>query len=127
MRELIISLTDITVKAPVGFYEGERKLKRDFLVDVKVQLQQVTGAVKDIDQTVNYEILLKIVQEEMAKEAQLIEEVAQRISASVKKKFTKVSAVKVKITKPNPFMHGKAGAAEVEWRESTELEVRSTK
>jgi 7,8-dihydroneopterin aldolase/epimerase/oxygenase len=60
----------------------------------------------DLTQTVDYVTVYNIVKQEMAVRSKLLEHVAQRIIDKLKKEFTTLQQVEVKVTKINPPMNG---------------------
>lgn len=60
----------------------------------------------DLTQTIDYVTVYNIVKQEMAVRSKLLEHVAQRIIDKLKKEFTTLQKVEVKVTKINPPMNG---------------------
>lgn len=111
----IVALEGLEFKAYHGFYDEERKIGNTFIVDVKVELKSFDSADDNIHDTVNYEDIYDIVNEEMAKTCKLIETVAFNIIERIKK-FDHIVAASIKLAKMNPPIKGKVNRAVVEMR-----------
>lgn len=97
-----IGIDKMRVFALHGYYSEEQKIGKIFLIDVKLSFQiDVNKSITEITETINYEILTKIIQEEMKITSPLLETVAERMM----KKFTanfKFNTAEIKISKLNP-------------------------
>ena len=60
----------------------------------------------DLSKTVDYVVVNKIVQEEMAIRSKLIEHVGQRIYVQIKKTVKNIDLLRVKVTKLSPPING---------------------
>ena len=91
-----------------GIYPDEKKNGNKFSVDLefKADLQRAAKT-DDIDDTINYELIYNIIQQEMNIASNLLENVANRIYKAVKEHFPKILTLKVKVTKYNPPLNGK--------------------
>jgi dihydroneopterin aldolase len=91
-----------------GFYPEEQKLGSKFIVDVDVSFIPVKNLKEDkIGNTVDYEQVYGIVDEQMKKTAKLIETVAQSIADEIKEHFSFVDNIRVSIKKMNPPLKGR--------------------
>lgn len=91
-----------------GFYPEEQKLGTKFIVDVEVSFTPAQNLKEDkIANTVDYEQVYNIVEEQMKKTAKLIETVAQSIADNIKERFSFVDNIRVSIKKLNPPLKGK--------------------
>jgi len=109
----IVALQGLEFKAFHGFYDEERKKGNTFYVDVKVELKSFDSADDNIFDTVNYEDVYTIVEEEMANTCKLIETVAYNIIQRIKEMDNIITA-SVKLAKMNPPIKGKCNRAVVE-------------
>ena len=111
----LIALESVHFYAYHGFYEEERIIGNNFVLDVYVQASTVIAARKDdLFSTINYETIYRICQMEMRIPAQLLENVAQRIANHIQDQFDFVQGVKVRISKMAPPLGGRVGKAYVE-------------
>jgi len=110
-----VSLEGLTFFAHHGFYEEEQKKGNDFVCDVSVQLKSFDTLDDNIYDTVNYEDVYKIVEDEMKQTRKLLETVALHIIRRIQE-LDNVTAAKVKIHKLNPPINGKVERAVVEMR-----------
>lgn len=56
----------------------------------------------NVDDTLNYAEVYKIVDQEMGVPSQLLERVAYRIGDRLSRKFTSITSINIKLTKLNP-------------------------
>lgn len=97
-----------------GFYPEEQKLGSKFIVDVDVNFIPVKNLKEDkIGNTVDYEQVYGIVEEQMKKTAKLIETVAQSIADNIKEQFSFVDSIRVSIKKMNPPVKGKVECSNI--------------
>jgi 7,8-dihydroneopterin aldolase/epimerase/oxygenase len=109
-----ISLEGLEFHAFHGVYPHERESGNFFEVDVSVETDFSEAAQHDdLEGTVNYEILFRIVKEEMERPSKLLETVAEKIIADIFKTFPGVSEVSLKISKLNPPIGGKCNRSAV--------------
>lgn len=110
-----ISLDNIHFHANHGVMEQERAIGGDFVVSVRVSYP-IAEAMRndDINATLNYATLYKIIKEEMQKPSHLLEHVAGRIAENIFSTFPLVDKLSMKITKQNPPMDGDMDGACIE-------------
>lgn len=97
-----------------GYYEEERRTGNTFVVDAEVELKTFDSNDDNITDTVNYEKLFLICQEEMDKTQKLLETVVFNIIERFKKDFSNVTGGKVKMEKIGPQLGGKVAKAVIE-------------
>ncbi|MDO7876588.1 dihydroneopterin aldolase [Hymenobacter sp. ASUV-10] len=90
-----------------GYYDEEQKLGNKYGVDlyVKADLQEA-GQSDALPKTVNYVVLYRLVAEEMAIPARLLEHVANRILNRIMAEMPHVSKVKISVSKFQPPLGG---------------------
>lgn len=102
-----IKLTNIRTFSFHGCLEEEAKIGSNYRVDLTIKTNLKPSAKTDeLTDTVDYVDLNRIVVEEMAIRAKLLEHVAKRIMDRVLKELFMVSQVKVEVTKLNPPIGG---------------------
>ena len=102
-----IKLTNIRTFSFHGCLEEEAKIGSNYRVDLTIKTNLKSSAKTDeLTDTVDYVDLNRIVIEEMAIRAKLLEHVAKRIMDRVMKELFIVSQVKVEVTKLNPPIGG---------------------
>ncbi len=111
----LIALEGIEFIAFHGFYDEERKKGNTFSVDVQVEVKSFDAIDDNINDTVNYEKVYEIVEDEMSKTKKLIETVAYAIIQRLRE-INNVTSVRIKLTKHNPPIKGKVQKASVEMR-----------
>ncbi len=102
-----VSLEGMEFYARHGYYEEERVIGNKYSVDVTLELDFSEAASKDkLDGTVDYEKVYGIVQEVMNMDANLLEHLAGKMIMALKKNFSRVKRVEVKVSKYNPPIKG---------------------
>src|SRR5579859_7075774 len=90
-----------------GFYDQEQITGNRFVVDTEVEFRPGNNLNADeLNNTVNYEQLYYIVQDEMAHTRKLLETVAQGIADRIKSQFPFVDRLSVTLKKLNPPLQG---------------------
>ncbi len=102
-----VALEGMEFHAYHGVYEEERKIGNKYMVDIAVSVDFEAAAQQDrLTDTVNYEILYRIVKTEMEKASRLLENIAFRISEKVLEHFKQIKTVEIRIKKYNPPVGG---------------------
>ena len=102
-----IKLENIRVFSHHGCLKEETIIGSDYRVDLSVKADLKTSAQSDdLDDTVDYVLLNKIVKEEMAIPSKLLEHVAQRILDKIFANSMMVQKAKVTVSKINPPIGG---------------------
>lgn len=103
----IIKLTNIRTFSFHGCLEEEAKIGSNYRVDLTIKTNLEPSAKTDeLTDTVDYVDLNRIVVEEMAIRAKLLEHVAKRIIDRVLKELKMVTKIEVEVTKLNPPING---------------------
>ena len=90
-----------------GHFKEESIIGTRFILDLYIQTDTTKAEISDnLHETVNYLSVYQVVKSEMAKPSLLIEHVARRIGASVKKEFPAIDHLKIKLRKMNPPLGG---------------------
>lgn len=109
-----IYVNDIKLYAYHGCLEEEGKIGSNYIVDVMMETDFSDAAkTDDLNKTIDYVTVYRLVKEQMAIRSKLIEQVAQRINDVLKKEFSSIQKLEVKVTKINPPMHGDVGSVSV--------------
>lgn len=109
-----VALEGLEFHAFHGVYPHERHSGNWFEVDIAVETDISKAADHDeLEGTVNYENLFRIVKEEMEKPSRLLETVAQKIVDRVFGELPPVTETYLKISKINPPIGGKCKRASV--------------
>ena len=112
MQRLI--LEDIHCFAYHGCMKEETKIGGNFTVSVAMQLDLQKSMESDnLKDTADYVLIHRIVREEMAIPAKLIEHVAGRILKRLRKEIPFVNTFTVRVKKHNPPVNGQLGSATV--------------
>ncbi|MCO6161736.1 dihydroneopterin aldolase [Flavobacterium sp. NRK F7] len=110
----IIILQNIRTYSYHGCLLEEGKIGSDYKVDLKIKTNLKKSAQTDeLHDTVDYVDLNRIVIEEMAIRAKLLEHVAQRIIDKILQELPTVSQVKVAVSKLNPPIGGDVEAVTI--------------
>ena len=110
-----IKVKNIRVYAYHGCLIEEGKIGSDYRVDLKVKADLSKSAVTDnLEDTVDYVHLNKIVKQEMAIRSKLLEEVAKRILDRILTEIPIVKEAKVAVSKLNPPIGGNVEMVTIE-------------
>jgi dihydroneopterin aldolase len=102
-----IEVNEIRVYAHHGCLEEEAKIGQHYTVDVYLETDFTEAAEQDdLTKTIDYVIINRIVEDEMAIRSKLIEQVGQRIVNNIKSTFKHLKLIQVKIVKPCPPING---------------------
>ncbi len=103
----IIKVENIKLYAYHGCLNEEALIGSDYRVDITVNADlSKSSLTDDLNDTVDYVLLNKIVTEEMAIRSKLLEEVGQRIVDRIFKESTLVTKASVSVSKINPPIGG---------------------
>jgi dihydroneopterin aldolase len=103
----IIKLTNIRTFSFHGCLEEEAKIGSNYRIDLTIKTNlEPSSKTDELTDTVDYVDLNRIVVEEMAIRAKLLEHVAKRIIDRVLKELLMVTKIEVEVTKLNPPIGG---------------------
>lgn len=109
-----ITLKDIRVFTNHGCLTEEEKIGSNYLVDLMVEADLRAAAQTDaLEDTIDYVALNRIVKEEMATRAKLLETVGSKIIERILTDFPVVTYSEVTISKLNPPIGGDVKAVSV--------------
>ena len=114
-----IALEGIEFFAYHGYYEEERKIGNKYEVNIEVSTDLSLAASEDtLSGTVNYEVLYKIIQDEMIIPSKMLEHVGKRIVDKIMTEFDQVKSATIEISKFNPPVKGVCRKAKVTMTQS---------
>lgn len=110
----IIKLKNIRTYSFHGCLDEESKIGSDYLVDLEIKTDMRKSMETDeLEDTVDYVQLNRIVVEEMAIRSKLLEHVAHRIVKRIFAEIAAVSTIVVSVSKINPPIGGDVEAVTV--------------
>jgi dihydroneopterin aldolase len=108
---LVVFLDSQEVHSPIGVHDFERKEGVNLYVSVQVTLKRYVG-LDDLNHTIDYTMLLDIVNEQASKERQLLESLAMDIQADIMAKSPDIiEKIHIRIVKPAIPHFGYAASA----------------
>ena len=114
----IIKLKNIRTYSYHGCLIEEGKIGSDYTVDLEVKTDLRKSALSDnLEDTVDYVLLNRIVEEEMAIRSQLLEHVAHRIIKRIFDEVAAISRITLAVSKLNPPIGGDVEAVTIEMEE----------
>lgn len=114
MKCSYILLENIQLFAHHGVLEQETKVGNHFVVNVKLKVDLSKAAESDnVADTISYADVYDIVKTEMEEPSKLLEHAAKRIVSNLKKTFSEIEEVEIKLSKLNPPMGAQLDAASV--------------
>ena len=103
----IITVSGIKLYAFHGCMQEEEKIGSDYVVDVVLESDLSEAANSDdLAQTVDYVAVNKIVTDQMAIRAKLLEHVARRIIDKLANNYPEIISMQVSVAKLNPPIDG---------------------
>ena len=110
----LIALEGIEFFAYHGFHKEEQKIGNKYGVDIWVECDFDKAAGEDdLSQTIDYEVLYKLIKKEIKTPSKLLENIAQRIIDRAFETFPVAKMVKITISKFNPPVGGVCNRARV--------------
>ena len=114
-KKVWIGLEGMEFYAYHGVYEEERKIGGKYIVDVLVHTNAKDAELHDdLNGTVNYEQIYKVVEQNMQQPVKLIERLARKIMDDIRLFVVKEDTIRIKIRKLNPPLGAKVEASVVE-------------
>ena len=111
----IIKLKNIRTYSYHGCLIEEGKIGSDYSVNLEVKTDLRTSALSDnLEDTVDYVLLNRIVEEEMAVRSNLLEHVAHRIIKGIFDEVAAISRITLAVSKLNPPIGGDVEAVTIE-------------
>ena len=105
-----------------GFYEEEQSVGNEYKVDIYVTTDFSKAAQSDnLEGTVNYETIYRIVKIEMQKKTKLLEALAQRIIDRIKHVFDTIESITIRLSKLNPPISGDIDSVWIELSEDYQV------
>lgn len=108
-----VSLRGMKFYAFHGYYDFERRVGCNFVVDVEASLGTAGNPEEHIENTINYEAIYDVCQYFMNKKYKLLESLAFDIANKIKDDYEIVKGVKVILSKLNPPLPGKVDKSEI--------------
>lgn len=103
----IVSLEGVEFYSFHGVYDEERKIGNRFSIDIAVESDiSLAGKTDSLQDTVDYEVLYKLIAGVMSNPVALLEHLADQIISLVRSTYPTVGKVTVKISKLNPPIGG---------------------
>lgn len=113
-----IKLKNIRTFSFHGCLEEEGRIGSDYTVDLEVKTDLRRSSASDnLEDTVDYVILNRIVVEEMAIRSKLLEHVAHRIISRIFGEIPSISRILLAVSKINPPIGGDVEAVTIEMEE----------
>ena len=103
----IITLKEMKFHAFHGCFDFEKEQGNTFYVTVKMEVDiYLAGITDNLEDTLNYQEVYKVVKHEMEIPSNLIEHVARRIHTGLETAFPQVKKFEVALSKMNPPLGG---------------------
>jgi dihydroneopterin aldolase len=110
----IVALRGIAIYSHIGVDEEERKLGRQFVVDVEADITIKQAAIDDdLSETLDYADINRAVQQHLNHPHKLLETAGRLIAKDITDKYKHIKQLKITIRKMRPFLNGEVGCSEV--------------
>ena len=114
-----INLEGVEFFAYHGFHTEERKIGNKYGIDLSMQADLGDAPLTDeLSQTIDYEIIYRIIKAEIEKPTKLLEAIGKRIMDALMIEFPQISAIEVSVSKFNPPVGGICHRAKVTLKDS---------
>ena len=111
----LVAIEGMAFYAYHGFYEEERVLGNDFVVDVYIRTHFSGAAEADeLGGTINYQTIYEICKIAMRMPVKLLETLSETIATALKFQFTEMQYLKVRVRKLHPPVGGSVASSFVE-------------
>jgi 7,8-dihydroneopterin aldolase/epimerase/oxygenase len=98
-----VSIHDLAVYGYHGCLPEEAIIGTNYRIDIDVEFDfELAAQTDDLSKTIDYVVIAKLVKEEMAVRANLIENVCKRIHLAIKKVYPAAGKITVQLFKSNP-------------------------
>jgi dihydroneopterin aldolase len=107
-------LSNISFFAFHGVNEQETKVGNTFTIDLKIGGDFKSACASDnIEDAINYAEIYQTVKKVMDIPCKLLEHLAEEICIALKKDFTQIESIEIKVTKINPPIVGQMDSASI--------------
>lgn len=104
----VIEIEGMEFYAYHGHFKTEQIVGNRFIADLSVETDIQKAAKSDcLNDTIDYQQLYKIIEEEMQVTSNLIEHVSHRILSRIKQNYPKIKTATLRLSKLNPPLNGK--------------------
>lgn len=111
-----ISLNNLYFHAFHGVHDEEKVLGNKFEVNVELSIAVGDKPITDIEQTVNYAHVYKIIRQCMRETTALLETLAQKLTEKIHEYDNRINAISVSITKKIPPLSNMEGSVSVHYK-----------
>lgn len=111
-----IELNKLRFFAYHGLYDEEKEKGNEFEVNLTVIYKPVKKKIRSIAETINYVTLYELVKSEMNNPRELLETLAQEITAKIQNQFPSIKEIEISITKLNPPIPDFIGSVGVRYK-----------
>lgn len=116
MARLIISLQNVRFFAHHGVFEEERILGNEFAVNLSLTVKAPKEMLTELEQTINYAEVYRIVNERFSSPTPLLETLAMQIAGALKQAFPSLKKVGIQIAKLHPPIAAFTGSVSVTYQ-----------
>ncbi len=98
---IIVKVNQFRLKVPVGFYQEEREIRTEVLIDIQIRYKR-ENIQDDLNNVIDYQLIDEILLRQKHVEIQLLETLAENIIQQLEETFAKfdIQSLAVEITKP---------------------------
>ncbi len=112
---ITIELNGLRFFAGHGLYAEETKVANEFEVNLQLQYESNQKVITDIEDTIDYETVYSIIQEEMTIQQELLETCAMQICDLIYQEFRQIEIIKISIRKLTPPLTNFIGSVGVSY------------
>lgn len=98
-----------------GCFHEEQIIGNKFIVNIELDYDTRKAEISDkLEDTINYQKIYKMIEEEMNIKSYLIEHIAHRIIERIYANFNNINHIKIKLSKLHPPVGGKVSNVSIE-------------
>ena len=118
MASFIIQLHNLRFFAEHGMYEAERAVGNEFEANIALEIKAPKEKIKSLEDTINYAEVYRITKEIFSERKPLLETLAMEIAEELKKEFSSIKNLSIRIIKLNPPITAFTGSVSVSYSKS---------
>jgi dihydroneopterin aldolase len=105
-KHYTVLVSDFVINGFVGIYPHEQAQQQPLLFNISVDMPLNSLQPEKIETTLNYELIVQLIQEQLQQKFLLLETLALNIKTTLESKFPLATNIVVQIQKTNPSITG---------------------
>lgn len=111
-----IAINGVEVFGRIGITAEERKIGRNFRIDVKIKYPLKKAGISDrMQDSFDYSIIANVIQNQFSKEFNLLESACRAIATEILTTDKSLEYIEIRMKKLSPFVAGNVESSEIVW------------